>query len=201
MIDLGFFDPSIIASNLLGGLIALVIAIGVSRWEFNRQAENRRKNWYRSVHTVCVRATSTTSVNHRLLDDKKAREYGRQYRSFSDQLNELLKDAPTDEVDLPLFNSLQNIEVSFVRYARESEANDIRKASLDNYHDTIIDFGLIARYIIEREKDIDVELLDEMDGDELNDAQEMYEKFIDGTLYDEQNERAKKVMEILNNTK
>lgn len=39
-----------IFSNILGGGIALLVAIWVSRREADRQARQQRENWYRKVH-------------------------------------------------------------------------------------------------------------------------------------------------------
>lgn len=194
----GMIDPSILSSNVLGGIIALLVAVGVSRWEFNRQAKEKKQNWYRAVHNTCVRAYGSRDVDHRGLNDAKLKEYAQLYQAFSEQIENNLSDAPTDEVDLPLFNALQNIQLSCIRYANGVETPNPHKLFLDNRHDTIIDFCLITMYIIEYEKKPDIEFLHELEGEELQEAERKYEKFIDGSLYEEQNERVREMMQKLN---
>ncbi|WP_226042459.1 hypothetical protein [Natrinema sp. DC36] len=191
-------DLNILSSNILGGVIALLVAVGVSRWEFNRQAKEKKKNWYRAVHNTCVRAYGSRDVDHRGLDEAKLKEHAQLYQAFSEQIENNLADAPTDEVDLPLFNALQNIQLSCIRYANEVDTPNPHKPFLDSRHDTIIDFCLIAMYLIEYEKEPDIEFLHELEGEELNEAEEKYERFREGTLYEEQNERAREIMQKLN---
>lgn len=190
-------DPSIIASNILGGAIALLVAVGVSWLEFNRQTRQKKQNWYRAVHNTCVRAYGSRDINHRGLKDAKLKEYAQLYQAFSEQIETNLAEAPTDEVDLPLFNSLQNIQLSCIRYTNEVETPNPDKLFLDRRHDTIIEFCQIAMYIIEFEKEPDIEYLHELEGEDLEEAKEKYEKFREGTLYEEQNERVRKTMREL----
>jgi len=35
-------DTSVLSSNILDGVIALIVAVGVSRWEFDRQAKEKK---------------------------------------------------------------------------------------------------------------------------------------------------------------
>jgi hypothetical protein len=188
-------DLSTIFSNILGGIIALLIAVGVSRWEFTRQAKNKKQNWYRSVHNTCVRAYGGKDIDQRGLKDAKLNEYARLYQAFSEQIENRLADAPTDEVDLPLFNALQNIQLSCIRYANEVDTPNPHKTFLESRHETIIDFCMIAMYIIEQEKSPEIEFLHELDGKELEETEEKYENFLDGSLYEEHNERARETLQ------
>lgn len=147
-------DPSILSSNILGGVIALIVAVGVSRWEFNRQAKEKKQNWYRAVHN-------------------------------------------TDEVNLPLFNALQNIQLGCIRFALEVDTPNPHKQFLHSRHETIIDFCQISMYLIEFKKDPDIEYLHELEGKELEEAKEKYEKFSEGTLYEEQNDRVRETIRKL----
>jgi hypothetical protein len=185
MIDFGAISPSIIVSNLFGGLIALLIAVYVSRREANEQAKKQRQNWYRSIHNICVRAYGGRDTNHRMIDDAKQKEYAQLYRAFSEQIEARLVDAPTTEVDLPLFNALQNIQLSCIRYANEVETANPSRVFLQNRHKDILDYCLICMYIIEREKEPNIELLHELEDDGFEDAEERYEEYVDGGLHND----------------
>jgi len=52
-------------------------------------------------------------------------------------------------------------------------------------------------YLIEFEKEPDIEYLHELEGEELEEAKEKYEKFSEGTLYEEQNNRVRETMRKL----
>lgn len=190
-------DPSILSSNILGGVIALIVAVGVSRWEFNRQAKEKKQNWYRAVHNTCVRAYGSRDVDHRGVDDAKLTEYAQLYQAFAEQIETNLAEAPTDEVNLPLFNALQNIQLGCIRFALEDDTPNPHKQFLHRRHETIIDFCQISMYIIEVEKDPDIEYLHELEGEELEEAKAKYEKFSEGTLYEEQNDRVRDTMRKL----
>lgn len=190
-------DPSILFSNILGGGIALLISVYISRREFARQAREQKQNWFRAVHNTCVRAYGSREIDHRTIDNAKMKEYAQLYQAFSEQLENNLAEAPTDDVDLPLFNSLQNIQLSFIRYANEVATPNPDKLSLESRHDTIIDFCQISMYIIEHEKTTDIEFLHGLEGEELEEAREKYEKFSEGTLYQEENERRRAMLEEL----
>lgn len=188
-------DPNIVVSNIIGGVIALGISVGISRWEFNRQDRAQRDNWYRAVHNICVRAYSSRGTDHRTIDNAKMSEYAQLYRAFSDQLESKLAEAPTDDVDLPLFNSLQNIQLACIRYANEVATSTPNKRFLNRRHDTIIDFTQIALYLIEHKKGPGLELLNELDGEELEGAKETYEKFSEGTLFKNEDEEVRGFLE------
>ncbi|WP_459190863.1 hypothetical protein [Halosimplex sp. J119] len=190
-------DPSILSSNILGGVIALIVAVGVSRWELNRQAKEKKQNWYRAVHNTCVRAYGSRDVDHRGVDDAKLTEYAQLYQAFAEQIETNLAEAPTDEVNLPLFNALQNIQLGCIRFALEVDTPNPHKQFLHSRHETIIDFCQISMYIIEVEKDPDIEYLHELEGKELEEAKAKYEKFSEGTLYEEQNDRVRDTMRKL----
>lgn len=183
-----------IFSNILGGGIALLVAIWVSRREADRQARQQRENWYRKVHNTCVRIKGGKEIDQRGLDDAKMVEYAQLYRAFSEQIEDALSDAP-DEVDLPLFNALQNVQLSCIRYATEVDTPNPHKTFLQSRHETLMDFSLIALYIIEEEKSPGIEYLDTLSGGNLEEARKKYGKFVDGTLYDEQNERVRETLE------
>jgi hypothetical protein len=157
-------DPSILSSNILGGVIALIVAVGVSRWEFNRQAKEKKQNWYRAVHNTCVRAYGSRDVDHRGVDDAKLTEYAQLYQAFAEQIETNLAEAPTDEVNLPLFNALQNIQLGCIRFALEVDTPNPHKQFLHSRHETIIDFCQISMYLIEFKKDPDIEYLHELEG-------------------------------------
>lgn len=190
-------DPSILSSNILGGVIALIVAVGVSRWEFNKQAKEKKQNWYRAVHNTCVRAYGSRDVDHRGVDDAKLTEYAQLYQAFAEQIETNLAEAPTDEVNLPLFNALQNIQLECIRFALEVDTPNPHKQFLHSRHETIIDFCQIAMYLIEFDKEPDIEYLHELEGEELEEAKEKYEKFSEGTLYEEQNDRVRETMRKL----
>jgi hypothetical protein len=190
-------DPSILSSNILGGVIALIVAVGVSRWEFNRQAKEKKQNWYRAVHNTCVRAYGSRDVDHRGVDDAKLTEYAQLYQAFAEQIETNLAEAPTDEVNLPLFNALQNIQLGCIRFALEVDTPNPHKQFLHSRHETIIDFCQISMYLIEFKKDPDIEYLHELEGKELEEAKEKYEKFSEGTLYEEQNDRVRETIRKL----
>jgi len=77
-------DLNILSSNILGGVIALIVAVGVSRWEFNRQAKEKKQNWYRAINNTCVRAYGSRDVDHRGVDDAKLTEYAQLYQAFAE---------------------------------------------------------------------------------------------------------------------
>jgi len=122
-------------------------------------------------------------------------EYSRLYEAYSQNLESHLSEAPTDEVDMTLFNSLQNIQLSMMRYGIEVDNPEVSRSSLQHKMDVAIDFCQIALYIIEQEKSTDVELLTELDGDDLEEAKEKYEKFTNGDLYKEKNQEAREKLE------
>jgi len=188
-------NPSIIISNILGATFALIISLLVSRWEFNRQAQNKRKNWYRNVHNTVVRVYGSREIDYRVISENKMEEYSRLYEAYSQNLESHLSEAPTDEVDMTLFNSLQNIQLSMMRYGIEVDNPEVSRSSLQHKMDVAIDFCQIALYIIEQEKSTDVELLTELDGDDLEEAKEKYEKFTNGDLYKEKNQEAREKLE------
>ena len=195
MVSLDFLDAGIIVSNLLGAIFALIISVGVSRYEFNRQAQNKRKNWYRNVHNTVVRVYGSREINHIAIGEDKMEEYSRLFEAYSQNLESHLSEAPTDEVDMTVFNSLQNIQLSLMRYGIEVDNPEVSRSSLQHKMDVAIDFCQIALYIIEQEKSPDIELLTELDGDDLEEAEEKYEKFVNGTLYDEKNHGVKEKLE------
>jgi hypothetical protein len=199
MIDFGGLDPNIIFSNILGAIFALLIAVGVSWAEYRRRQRNEKQNWYRSVHNTLVRAYGAREVNHRGLKDAKLKEYAQLYRAYSEQIENELSNAPTEEVDLPLFNALQNIELSLIRYSNETETPNPSGVFLQSRHETMIDFCLIAMYIIQQEKQPSIDYLHELEGDELEEAKEAFQRFSDGTLYEEENERVRQTMQELQN--
>ena len=94
-------------------------------------------------------------------------------------------------MNLPLFNALQNIQLGCIRSALEVDTPNPHKQLLYSRHETIIDFCQISMYLIEFEKDPDIEYLHELEGKELEEAKEKYEKFSEGTLYKEQNARVR----------
>jgi len=190
-------DAGIIASNIIGGGVALLVAVGVSRLEARRQARQKRNNWYRAVHNTCVRAKGGKNINQMGLSDSKMKEYAHLYRAYGEQLQNLLAEAPTDEVDLPLFNALQNIELCCIRYGNEVETPNPHKAFLQSRHETMMDFCLISLYTIENKKSQDVEFLEELDGEELEEAKSLYEKFENGSLYEDQNEQIGEFMKYI----
>lgn len=190
-------EPNIILSNVLGAVFALLIAVGVSWVEYKRRERNEKQNWYRSIHNTLVRAYGAREINHRGLKNSKLKEYAQLYRAFSEQIENQLTDAPTEEIELPLFNALQNTELSLIRYANETETPNPHGIFLQSRHETMIDFCLIAMYIIEVQKQPDIEFLHKLEGDELEEAEEKFQKFSDGTLYEEENERVRQTMQEL----
>ena len=173
-------DLGTIFSNILGGVITLLIAVYISRWEFNRREREKKKNWYRTVHNICIRARGGEGTDHRTLDDQKIRSYHHSYTAISDQLQRLLAEAPTEDVDLPLFNALQNIDLSAIRYASEVETHDTSKLYLQNRHNDIVTFCRIAQYLIEEKKSPNIELLETLTDENRKKAEAEYEKFSDG---------------------
>lgn len=45
-----WIDLDTILSNLIGGAVAILVALYISRREFNRRREQRKRDWYRAVH-------------------------------------------------------------------------------------------------------------------------------------------------------
>lgn len=178
-------DAGIIAGHIFGGIIALLIAVVVSRREFDRQTRQKRNNWYREVHNLCLRAQGMREVNQRTLSGKQIAEQAKQYQAINNYLQELLPNAPIEEVDIHLFNSLQNIELSCLRYVNEAESSDTSKVFLQNHHKTINTFCLIVQYIIEEKKDPDIEFLENLNDDEYEQAKEDYQDWVDGVLYED----------------
>jgi len=180
---LQFLTGSNILSTLLGAALALIISVGVSRHEANRQSENKRNNWYRSVHNTLVRLRGGKNTHNRGINESKIKEYSHLYHSFSEQLGNYLPETPTEEVGLELFNSLQNIEVAGIRYSLETNTPNPHRPYLQNRHEDMMEFGLIAQYVIEEEICPDISYIRTLDEEgELEEAEELYQQFSDGNL-------------------
>jgi sugar-specific transcriptional regulator TrmB len=157
----------------------------------------KRENWYRAVHNTIVRIRGSRGIEQRTRSEKQIKEQAQQYRSLLEQIQDSLPDTPTEEVGLHLFNSLQNIEVSCLRYINEAESEDTNKIFLQNHQDTIVTFCSIAQYIIEEKKSPDIEFVDELDEDEKQQAKQDYRDWDDGSLYDEEmDENIQKFLEL-----
>ena len=185
-------DAGILVSNLIGGIIALIVAIAVSRWEFNRQQEEQKNNWYRSIHNTVVRIYGSKNVGQPLLEENKVREFAKLYKAYSDQIEDQLPHAPTDDIGLPLYNALQNVQLCCIRYHDEVQSSSAHSYELVEFHDMLMDFSLITLYIIEEEISPDIKFLKMLEDRELDEAEELYNKFKNGDIYGEQN---KQIME------
>lgn len=176
-------DPSIIFSNLLGGGIALVVSVGVSYWEYNRQQNQKKQNWYRSIHNILLRCYGSRDIDMMTKDEESTREYARLYDSYAEQIESQLANAP-EEVGFELFNSLQNIEVTCIRYSQEVHSEETNGHRLRIQHETMLDFCLIGLYTIENVISPDVDFLQTLeDSDDLDEAKDLYQKFASGNLY------------------
>lgn len=176
-------DPSAILSTVLGGVIALAISVGISRREFNRQQKQQDQNWYRSVHNIVIRVFGSRDIDMMTKDKESTREYARLYDSYAEQIETQLADAP-EEVGFELFNSLQNIEVTCIRYSQEVHSPRTNGNRLRMQHETMLDFCLIALYAIEKDISPDVDFLQTLeDSGDLDEAKELYQKFASGNLY------------------
>lgn len=190
-------DPVDLFSPILGGVITLLVAVGVSRREFNRRIRQRRNNWYRSIHTLCIRAQAGSEIDQTNLDTDRIKFQAQQYRLLASQVQDRLPDAPTEEIGLHLFNSLQNIESACIQYVNETETANPFGPHLQNRHEIITTFGAIAQYIIERERSPNIEFLNELDDDEAEAARESYRDWVDGTLFEADDELDEEMREFL----
>lgn len=190
-------DPSIIFSNLLGGGIALVVSVGVSYWEYNRQQKQQDQNWYRSIHNTVLRCYGSRDIDMDIKGRSTLQIYSRQFESYSDILQKQISNAP-EEVEFELFNSLENINSSCISYSGVVDSDALHRDQLNKYHDTIIDFSLIALYAIEEEISPDIEYLETLeDNGNREKAKELYQKFSEGTLYNEKSEQMKEFEELV----
>lgn len=198
MVDILFqlVGAGTIVSNLIGGFIALIVTVWVSRREAKRQERQQRNNWYRQLHNICVRIKGSREIDHTEKEKGKLKEYAHLFKSFGEQINDLFSNTP-DDVDLVLFNSMTNMRLSCIRYAQEEETANPYKPYLDSCHNTLIDYCLIVTYIIEKKKSPDIDYIDKLSEEEYEIAEKKYQQLKDGTLYEDEEEQAEMIQELL----
>ena len=117
-------------------------------------------------------------------DEESIREYARLYDSYSEQIESQLANTP-EKVGFELFNSLQNIEVTCIRYSQEVHSAETNGHRLRIQHETMLDFCLIALYAIEKDISPDIDFLQTLeDSGDLDEAEELYNKFYNNELYE-----------------